>query len=414
MNSWRYHRLRRLVEFNPQVPSKVREDLEGDYPLLPMEAINSFSAPDNPTLRPLRDLLTGYSYLEPSDVAYAKVTPCFENGKGIDGAELSGPTFATTEVTVLRPMAGMAQRFLAYLLQSRVFRDPAIASMTGAGGLKRVSETQMRDLKVACPSVNQQQRIAEFLDHETAEIDAFIADQRAFIHLASEHLDSSVYHKVINQLPSAERRMRGIFNQPDHPFGHSWFPLGSRALVDTGSCDTQDALPDGEYPFFVRSDTVENIDLYTHDTEAVLTAGDGAGVGKVFHHFNGKFAAHQRVYVIEPSKYVSGKFIYWILKFFFGRIVLAGTAKSTVESLRRPMLTQFPIPDLPLEKQKLLAEEFDALNAQHEMLLKDVEQAIELATERRSALISAAVTGQIDVSDRYAAEKVYEEVESVQ
>ena len=55
------------------------------------------------------------------------------------------------------------------------------------------------------------------------------------------------------------------------------------ARVTTGGKNTQDRVDDGEYPFFVRSQAVQRIDSYSFDGEAVLTAGDGVGTGKVFH-----------------------------------------------------------------------------------------------------------------------------------
>ena len=54
--------------------------------------------------------------------------------------------------------------------------------------------------------------------------------------------------------------------------------------VTTGSRDTVNAVEDGEYPFFVRSQTIERINSVGADCEAVLTAGDGVGVGKVYHY----------------------------------------------------------------------------------------------------------------------------------
>ena len=70
------------------------------------------------------------------------------------------------------------------------------------------------------------------------------------------------------------------------------------AEISTGGKNTQDRIDDGIYPFFVRSNKIENINSFSFDTEAVLTAGDGVGTGKVFHYINGKFDCHQRVYVI--------------------------------------------------------------------------------------------------------------------
>ena len=83
------------------------------------------------------------------------------------------------------------------------------------------------------------------------------------------------------------------------------------ALVTTGSKNTQDRVEDGQYPFFVRSQTVERINTYSFDGEAVLTAGDGVGTGKVVHYVNGRFDVHQRVYRISNfSERIDGYFFY--------------------------------------------------------------------------------------------------------
>jgi type I restriction enzyme S subunit len=71
------------------------------------------------------------------------------------------------------------------------------------------------------------------------------------------------------------------------------------AEITTGAKNTQDRIFDGEYPFFVRSQIVERINSFSFDGEAILTAGDGVGTGKVFHYINGKFDYHQRVYKIS-------------------------------------------------------------------------------------------------------------------
>lgn len=70
------------------------------------------------------------------------------------------------------------------------------------------------------------------------------------------------------------------------------------AKVTTGNKDTQNKVDNGKYLFFVRSQTVEKIDSYSFDCEAILTSGDGVGVGKTSIIFVGKFDFHQRVYCI--------------------------------------------------------------------------------------------------------------------
>jgi len=86
--------------------------------------------------------------------------------------------------------------------------------------------------------------------------------------------------------------------------------IGDISIIKTGNKDTQDKKENGMFPFYVRSNTVEKIDSYSFDGEAILTAGDGVGVGKVFHYLNEKFEYHQRVYNIHAfDEKVSGKYI---------------------------------------------------------------------------------------------------------
>ena len=93
--------------------------------------------------------------------------------------------------------------------------------------------------------------------------------------------------------------------------------LRTLASIATGGKDTVDRRDSGKYPFFVRSQTVERIDSWSFDGEAVLTAGDGVDVGKVFHYVNGKFDYHQRVYKFSDFNAVLGKFFSTILEHCF-------------------------------------------------------------------------------------------------
>ena len=90
--------------------------------------------------------------------------------------------------------------------------------------------------------------------------------------------------------------------------------LGDICNIKTGKKDTKDKIENGIYPFFVRSQTVEKINSYSYDGEAILTAGDGVGVGKVFHYINGKFDFHQRVYKLSDFKESYCRFIFEIFR----------------------------------------------------------------------------------------------------
>jgi type I restriction enzyme, S subunit len=127
--------------------------------------------------------------------------------------------------------------------------------------------------------------------------------------------------------------------------------IQNHTKITTGSKNTQDRIKDGLYPFFVRSQKVERINTYSYDNEAVLTAGDGVGTGKVFHYINDKFDVHQRVYQISKfDTYLDGYFFYLYFSNHFLLRIMSMTAKSSVDSVRMNMIAKMLIP-LP-EKQE--------------------------------------------------------------
>lgn len=128
------------------------------------------------------------------------------------------------------------------------------------------------------------------------------------------------------------------------------------ANITTGNKNTQDKISTGKYPFFVRSQIVERINSYSFDGEAVLTAGDGVGVGKVFHYINDKFDFHQRVYAISQfDSKVSGFYFFKYFQNNFYYRIMQMTAKSSVDSVRMETIADMYIPLPPLAEQEAIA-----------------------------------------------------------
>lgn len=152
------------------------------------------------------------------------------------------------------------------------------------------------------------------------------------------------------------------------------------------------------YPFFVRSPDALRIDTFDFNTEAVITAGDG-DVGNVFHHYNGKFSAHQRVYVIDGFRRVDPRYFYFYFSSEFRRAVSYGGAATTVASLRRPMFTSFPVCVPPRDEQQQIAEFLDYETSEIDAFIADQERPIELLTERRSATIADRIVRASDASE---------------
>ena len=168
-------------------------------------------------------------------------------------------------------------------------------------------------------------------------------------------------------------------------------PVKDLVKIETGSRNTEDKNDDGQYPFFVRSQTVERIDSFHYDCEAVLTAGDGVGTGKVFHYINGKFDAHQRVYVMSQFKQeVLGKyFYYWFSKNFYAEVAKY-TAKSSVDSVRRQMIAGMVI-SLPSAEEQ---EKIVGVLSDVDTLITDLQKLIRKKKDIRQGTMQMLVTGK--------------------
>lgn len=172
---WEVKRLRFSISVNP-TKSEIR-NLSRDTTIsfLPMEAISEYGGINLDQIKMLDEVIEGYTFFRDGDVIVAKITPCFENGKGSIVEKLENSIgFGTTELHVLRPKEGVINSYLFYITISHAFRYIGASYMYGAGGQKRVPDDFIRNFRYPIPSVKEQQSIACFLDRETAKIDTLI------------------------------------------------------------------------------------------------------------------------------------------------------------------------------------------------------------------------------------------------
>lgn len=143
------------------------------------------------------------------------------------------------------------------------------------------------------------------------------------------------------------------------PNGVKYEYVGSIADVGTGSSNGNEAIDNGEYPFFVRSQTVKAKNDYEYDEEAIIIPGEG-GIGDIYHYVNGKYALHQRVYRIHfKDDRINTCFMYYCFSAFFKRFILKKAVSATVTSIRKPMIEKFEVPVPPLEVQNEIVQILD-------------------------------------------------------
>ncbi len=160
----------------------------GDITFLPMEAIGDDGTYDRESVRPAAEVVdSGYTYFEQGDVVRARVTPCFENGKGALLSSLtSGRGLGTTELFVFQPSSAIDARYLFYVTASHEFTGLGTATIYGAHGVRRVDDKFARDYRVWLPPLTTQRAIADYLHRETARIDALIVAKQKMVELLDD------------------------------------------------------------------------------------------------------------------------------------------------------------------------------------------------------------------------------------
>ena len=139
-----------------------------------------------------------------------------------------------------------------------------------------------------------------------------------------------------------------------------WRMLCEIADISTGNSNTNEAVEDGKYPFFVRSQEPLRKNDFEYDEAAIITAGDGVGVGKVYHYIEGKYALHQRAYRIHiNTSEVMPKYYFHYMKAKFLPYIQKTMFQGSVASIRRPMLNAFPVPVPSLDVQNRIADVLD-------------------------------------------------------
>ena len=137
------------------------------------------------------------------------------------------------------------------------------------------------------------------------------------------------------------------------PNGVYFAPLKDIAEVGTGSSDRINAVDDGKYPFYVRSETILRSNRFLFDETAIVIPGEG-GIGDIFHYVNGKYDLHQRAYRIRfIDETISTKYAYYYFSASFKKFIMMKAVSATVTSIRKPMIEDFkiPLPPLPVQRE---------------------------------------------------------------
>lgn len=335
--------------------------------------------------------------------------------KGADGC------IASTGFAVIRPYKNADYRFLFRVIQSNPFVENVVAESNGVS-YPAINPSRLENLLVPLPDLENQRHIADFLDRETARIDQLIEKKNRFVDIIDEKRSALITAAVTGLFDTLTGHTR---KSAEYSASVSvWFsklPLGwvSRR-VKTISPVMRGASPrpiddpvyfddDGEFAWVRISDVTSSRGRLTQTTQRLSSLGATKSVkldpGKLFLSIAGtvgkpcitdiKACIHDGFVYFPYLPQESQKYLYWI---FESRECFSGLGKlGTQLNLNTETVGNISIPFPPLETQKAIAGFLDQETTRFDELKSKTYESMMSLREYRSALITAAVTGQIDV-----------------
>jgi len=413
---WPIVRLRFSAKINPS-----RSELNGvpeiqQASFIPMEAVHEYGGLSLDQTRPLSEVGTGYTYFREGDVLTAKITPCFENGKGSIAKGLyNGLGFGTTELHVLRPYSDLDRSFLFYVTISDAFRKLGASYMYGAGGQKRVPDDFVKDFRQPMPPPVEQQAIASLLDRETARIDSLIEKKKRQIELLQEKRSALISHAVTKGLdPNVKMKDSGVEwlgEIPEH-----WEVKSIRRIakaVKTGGTPAgaeEMHFDQTGFNWYTPSDFHVDVTLSGSSRRlseigkkevrlfpamTVMMVGIGATIGKVALSLEPS-SCNQQINAIVCNSKMTPKFLTYLLRIMRAYIFRCGKF-TTLPIINQEDTKALIITCPPLPEQDVIVSILDNETERTDALIGKIQMSIDKLREYRTALISAAVTGKIDV-----------------
>lgn len=350
-----------------------------------------------------------------NDIIFNKLRPYL--GK-VYIAEQEGGVYG--ELLVLRPIEKIVPKFLFYIMISTKFINLVNSSTTGAKMPRASWEDFIKNISIPVIPQNEQNKIVDYLDKEVAKIDALIEKKTKLIAILEEKKKAVINQAVTKGLDvNVSIKDSGIEWLGDIP--KHWELVKLKYLangIETGSTPNGYDIPiddndenicnwftpgDFEYDYNkvyksnrkLSYEVVENSNIRLYDPNSVMFVGIGATLGKVG-VTDSEFYTNQQLNIIELKDNVN--------KFFIGLSLSASinVSKMLANSATLPILNQQKLGDIQIpipkiEEQNLIVKHLEKICDNHFNVVSKISNSIDLLNEKRRAMISAAINGELNL-----------------
>lgn len=386
---------------------KIDERIPGiDLPLMSVSQTRGVIRRSELTDTPQRaESLDAYKVCREGDIVFNKM-------KIRSGAMGVAPEdgLVTYHYEVMRLRDGMNARYIVHLMKSSWFTSELIARERGIsaggeyGGIRttEVPFNVLRTIEVRLPEVREQRQIADYLDRETARIDTLIEEQQRLIEMLGERRAAAIATRLeslggMTRLKHVSTVQTGVTLSGEGDLADPEWPYLRVANVQVGYVDLREIKT-------VRVPPDKAAMSMLQPGDVLMTEGgdiDKLGRGALWRGELPDMLHQNHIFAVRPDKTLDSEFLVYWLDGPAARTYFRTTAKQTTNlaGTNKWTLGNLPVPAPPLNEQRRLVETLDEQTAQIDTLITETERFIELARERRAALITAVVTGQIDVRE---------------
>lgn len=365
-----------------------------------------------------------YALLTKGDLLFADTSEDIEGSGNFTQLISDDLVFAGYHTVIARPFDRQCSRFYAYLMDSKEIRTQ-IRHMVKGVKVFSITQAILKGVEIWLPSLDERETIANFLDHETAQIDTLIEKQQTLIQLLKEKRQAVISHAVTKGLnPDAPMKDSGVEwlgEVPEH-----WDITRIKYVAELTPSKAGIALSLEKRCSFVPMEKLKLDTLTLDETKKIKDVYQGytyfedgdvliAKVTPCFENQNMAIAANlvngigfgsSEIYVLRTEAEGLNQFLLYRLQESVFMQLGAG-AMTGAGGLRRvpsDFINNFQFALPPIVEQQEIVEHIEKMKSKFNDLVESAEQAIQLMQERRTALISAAVTGKIDVRGWRASE----------
>lgn len=302
-------------------------------------------------------------------------------------------------------------------------RRSVLISLSFGGGQPNLSQDELKQIRVPIPSISEQEKIADFLDHKTKQIDALIARKKELIAKLKEErvavINRTMMGKAVEYKPKpGETHRPWDFNLP-----RSWRRIKLKYFTYMKGRLGWQNLKRDEYtesgPYLVSSEHFaadriqwEQVNHVSQErfemapeiilkVDDVLFMKDGAAMGKLAYVVSlpSEACLNSHLLLLRPDRnQVLPKFLYYALKSVaFIAYMIQERVGTTFFGFSEESMGNYPLSFPNVDEQKEILKDLDSETARIDRMINKIETAIERVTEYRTALITAATTGKIDV-----------------